>query len=805
MAKKRKDGKPDYRYKSNRDAKANEKLLETVRDRYKVMAQADYENRQWALEDIRFVNIPGAQWDSAMRQERGKRPCYEYNKVRVRCKRVVNDIRGNRPAGKVRAVEGGDKSIADIYEGLIRNIWNVSHGDNATDYAIEYAVEGGMGAWRINTQYSSDDAFDQDIVIESIENPFCLYADNNSKEFMKRDADDWIYTERISHKEYETRYGKEVDKSNFQGDSDFDTDEDDWIDEETVRIAEYWYKKPHTKELWLADLPDNENEGQTKPIVIDSESDEAQALLANGFTPERTRTVKTHKIQMCVASGQEILEGPVDWAGHHFPWVIVYGEHKVIENKKRWWGLVRFAKDAQRNYNVSKTSVAETIAMASKAKYWATAKQAEGLTDQWALAHKQNLPFQLYNPDPMAPGPPIRNPGADVPVALMQQSAIDNEDIKDVMGLPDASMGQQGNESSGRAIFARQQQGEIATFNYKDNMAKAYERTYELLIDLIPEIYDADRELRILGVDGSEDYKRINQVVTDPATGQSMRINDMSAGKYDVTVTVGPSFSTLRQEAVEIYGQIGQQFPQLMAVAGDLIFKSMDLPYADDIADRMRTMLPPEIQKIIDSDKELPPEVEQAMQQVQQAMEQVQQHGQLVQAASQELEGEKALNAQQKAEIRTEQANVAKAKAEFDAHVAQELLKLVQRETGLVTTKADIAVKGAELKEAVADFGVRAMSEHVDAAGALTKVESLDAVLGRFMQTVDVAMMGLEQKAGELQAKSNRKPIGGTTRREGGRLVADVEFDDGSRKSISAIRDKGQLRIVPEVSSEPEI
>lgn len=118
MAKKRKDGKPDYRYKSNRDAKANEKLLETVRDRYKVMAQADYENRQWALEDIRFVNVPGAQWDSAMRQERGKRPCYEYNKVRVRCKRVVNDIRGNRPAGKVRAVEGGDKSIADIYEGV---------------------------------------------------------------------------------------------------------------------------------------------------------------------------------------------------------------------------------------------------------------------------------------------------------------------------------------------------------------------------------------------------------------------------------------------------------------------------------------------------------------------------------------------------------------------------------------------------------------------------------------------------------------------------------------------------------------
>jgi hypothetical protein len=790
--------------------KDSKSLLERMKKRYKLMYDADKDNRNLALEDIRFVNVPGAQWQDSMKQERGwtkeggGRPCYEYNKVRVRCKRIVNDMRGNRPAGKVRAVEDGDTDTAEIYDGLIRNIWNVSHGDNATDYAAEYQVEGGMGAWRVNTAFASDSAFDLDLVIEMIENPFQLYCDPNAKESLKRDAADWIYTQRISHDEYEDRYGEKVEKVDFETDDlDGTGTGGDWIDEHTVRIAEYWYKIPVTKELWLMQVPDDDagpdqnGQPQTKTITVDSTSDEGIALKRQGFKPERTREIKTHKIVMVVASGQKILEGPVDWPGRYFPWVMIYGEYKIIDNKKCWWGLARFAKDAQRGYNVSKTAIAETIAQASKSKVWATAAQAAGLEDQWAMAHKRNLPFQLYNPDPKAPGPPIRIGGADVPIALMQQASIDDQDIKDVMGLPDASLGQQGNESSGRAIFARQQQGEIATFNYKDNMAKGVERTMELLIDLIPEVYDTERELRILGTDGAESYKRVNQVVTDPATGRSMRINDLSAGKYDVTITVGPAFATLRQEAAEVYGQLGQQFPQLMAVAGDLIFKSMDLPYADDIAERLRTMLPPEIQQVLESDKELPPEIQQAMQQVQQAMQQVQQHGQLVQAASAELEGEKALNEKQKAEIRTEQANVKTAKAEFEAQVAEAMLKLIQKETGLVTQTANIAVKGAELKEAVADFGVKAMSETVDVAGALTTVATLDEILAKFMQTVDQAMTGLEDKASQLQVKTDRKPIGGTVSREGGRLAANVQFDDGTTKSVSAVRDQGQLRIIP--------
>jgi len=782
--------KVDKRTKEYRKFNNKKDILNNARDRYKVMAEDDRHNRIDALEDIRFVNLPGAQWSENMKTDRGNRPCYEYNKTRIRCKRVVNDMRDNRPSGKVRGVEGGDVDVAEIYEGLIRNIFNVSHADNATDYAAEYQVEGGMGCWRVNTRYSHDTAFEQDAVIEGIENPFSLYCDPSAREFMKRDAKDWILTIRMSHADFEEKYPK-AEKSDFQSDNEFEDDYDDeWTDEETVRVAEYWYKKPIQKEIWQVEMPDPET-GEPKLLVVDSTSDEARgikpALIKN------KRLVDTHDIMMVVVSGADVLEGPVKWAGNKFPFVMIYGEYKVIEGRTYWWGLPRFAKDAQRNYNISKTAIAETIAQAPKAKFWATSKQAAGHTDEWAEADRKNFPFQLYEADPQAPGAPQKMGGADVPVALLQQAAVDNEDLKDVMGLPDESMGDRGSTVSGRAIYARQQQGAVATFNYQDNMAKGVEYTMELLIDLIPEIYDTERELRILGVDGGEDYKKINQIVFDPETQKSVRVNDMAMGKYDVTVTTGPSFSTQRQEAAEMYASLTQGNPEIMGIAGDLIFKAHDLPFADEIAERLKAMLPPEIQATFQEEgEELPPEVIQAMQKAEQAMAQAQEYGQLVQAAASELEGDKGEIEKAKSEVKTEIANLRADKAEFDAHIAEKMSALIQKEAGLTVKDAGLQKKEADFTKTVAEVDL----SNSEATGkGLQSLTGIDDVLSQFMQSADSAVGNVQNQLERLQ---NRKPVGGTTKRIGGKLVANVQFDDGSEKNITAVRDKGGLTIVPE-------
>lgn len=731
-------------------------LLTRVRDRVKVMTEADDDNRRKALEDMKFVNVPGEQWEANMKKKRGLRPCYEFNKLRITCKRVINDMRANRPAGKVRGVEDGDKETAEIYEGLIRNIWNRSDGDTVIDYAGEYQVTGGMGAWRISTQYATEDAFDQDITVEALQNPFCLYADPACKDHMKRDAMDWALIDSISKEAYEERWpNKEV--VDWEA-TEFD-DEAEWDDGEQVRICEYWWKEPYDKELWQ--LQDGK--------VIDAASDEA--ALINPASVVKTRIAKCHKVKMCIASGDAILEES-EWAGSHFPFVMIHGEQMVVDGKNIWFGLPRFAKDAQRSYNVSRTAITETIAMTPQAKWWATVENAKGHAEKWNQAVNENIPWLAYNPDPKnGNGPPVRMGGADVPVALIQESQMASEEIKAVTGIFDASLGQSAQEKSGRAIIARQQQGEIATFNYQDNMAKGIRRTWEILIDLVPKIYDTERELRILGSDGSEDYKRVNQVVVDPQTMQPIKVNDLAAGRYDVTVTVGPSFSTKRQEASETYLQLAQASPEVMAVAGDLIFKAMDLPYSEDIADRLKAMLPPPIQQMLSEGKQIPPEAQAVMAQAAQAMQMVQQQSQLVQQAAAELQQEQAGVEKGKSEIQKLIADLKTQEAQFQAHVAQQLAAITTKQAQLQVAEANAQANATQAEATTKAATASLAPDIVNTIGVINQMAQA------FMQQASQVLEYVQaQVPNQPPPKPRLKAM--ELRREGGKVSAVPVYDD---------------------------
>lgn len=648
-----------------KDQKSKADLVARVRKRYDVMVEADQENRRLAMEDLRFVNQPGAQWDLTMKTARGDRPCYEFNELRLKCKRIINDMRANRPQAKVRGYEDSTKKTAEIFEGLGRNIWNCSDGDTIVDIAGEYQVAAGMAAWRIVTDYQSDESFDQDIYLEGIKNPFCLLCDPAAKDPLKRDAEDWILTERIPRTAYKAKW-PDADAVDFEADQ-FDNDIE-WgvgedADADTVRIAEYWYKEPITTELLK--LKDG--------TVLDAADPEAAKVPPEAIASRRT--VKGHQIMMAIVSGDAVLEGPLVCAGKEHRFVLIYGESIVIDGKTFWFGLPRFAKDAQRNLNITQTAALESTAANLQSKFWATPDQAAGHIDKWQESIRKNIPFALYNPDPKAPGSPQRMAGPEVPIAMLQLGQAAHSLINTTTGIFEASQGAPSQENSGRALIARQQQGEIATYNYQDNMAKGIQRTWEILIDLIPHIYDTERSLRIIGNDGTEDYVTVNQVQLDQM-GQTIKLHDLNVGRYDVTITTGPNFSTRRQEATEMYGQLIQQFPQIMGVAGDLVAKSWDLPYSEQIAERLQTLLPPQIQQSLQKGKQLPPEVMQAMQQVDQAMQAVQQQGQMLQAASAELDQKKALGDKQEAEIRTAIADLRTKQAQFDADVAKKLAQL---------------------------------------------------------------------------------------------------------------------------------
>lgn len=726
-------------------AKESKELLAKIRERFRIMKEADEPNRRAAMLDLKFALVPGEQWDATQKTERGERPCYEFNKIRVTGKRIVNDMRANRPQGKVRAVEDGDKPTSEALEGLIRNIWNVSDGDTVIDYAAEYQVFAGMGAWRVCVDYSDDTSFTQDIRVEALRNPFCLYADPASSDPIKRDAADWIVTDKISAVEYKRRWPSAKVES-FEDDS-FD-DQEDWDDGETVRICEYWYKKPVTKRLLLLE------DGRT----VEDEGGELDSPV------KQTRVVNTQDVYMCIASGSAILEGPTKWAGRQFPFVMIFGEWVVIDGKPQWMGITRFAKDPQRSYNVARTAVTETIAAAPQAKFWATPAQAEGNTGLWAEAHKKLYPFMMYNPDPAAPGVPQRMGGAEVPVALIQEAQIASDEIKAVTGIFDASLGNRSNEQSGIAIRARQAQGEIATFNYSDNMAKGIRRTWEILVDLVPKIYDTERTIRVLGIDGAENYVKVNSVEVDPQTGTLKPLNDLTRGRYDVAITVGPAFSTQRQEAAEIYTQMVQANPALFPIAGDLIMRSLDLPYADKMAERMKTLLPPAIQEMEASKKPMPPEVQAAMQQAEQAMAMAQQHSQLVQAAASELEQEKAAADKAKNEVKLAVAEFEVKRAEFERDVAKALADIAKRD-------ADSAMKQGET-----DSANDRESLALEVQNAVGQIQQL---AGQFMQQAAQTLAEIQAKQ-QTQVIVPPKPrvVRIDSQRVNGRLVAVPTYED---------------------------
>lgn len=699
MAKKSKDEKEVPQKKADRE------LLARIRDRLKLMQEADHHNRQEALVDMKFLHLPGEQWEPSVRAARGNRPCYEFNKTRIKAKRVVNEMRANRPSGKVRATEDNDRETAKVIEGIGRNILSVCDFDTTADYAGEYQVGAGLGAWRIITEYG-EDSFDQDILVKPIANPFNLYWDPASVDPLHRDAADWCLLDRMTKDAYESKYGKKARKVDFESEVEFE-DEQEWFSESGgVRIAEYHYLEPYEKKL--LQLSDGR--------VLDAASPEGKLALAGEMKSadgqpivvRKERTAPCNRVMTCIASGDAILEGPTELKGKYHRFIAVHGEFIIIDGKVYWKGITRHAKDPQRAYNVASTSVTETIASSPLSHYWVTEAQAKGNTAQWKRAIAQNLPFLQYTFDGKAPGPPARVGGVEVPVALVQEQQIRDQELKDVMGVYDASLGDRSNETSGRAISRRNEQGQIVNFNFPDNMAKAKQWTVTIINDMIPFYYDTERTVRVLGIDGAEDYVRINTAGTDPRSGEPILANDLTRGKYDVTVTVGPSYATQRQEASEFFQAMAPQDPALMQTAADLVYKAADVPYAEEIAERRRLMLPPPIQAFLNQKKQQPPEVVQAFAQIQSLKAELDQQGQLVQAAA--AEAQKAKAAADKA---VSDLNVKR--AQFDTDIAKSLAQLAQKE-------AELTLMEAQLTSKVADTEIKAQID-----GAVSDVQRIAA------------------------------------------------------------------------------
>ena len=574
------------------DVFAHSNLLDEARARYEDGENYDRDNREEAFEDLKFR--AGEQWPDTISKERTEddRPMLTINRLPTIINQITGDVRVNRPGIKVRPFDDqGDPDLAEVYTGLIRSIENASDATTAYVHALDCAATCGIGHWRVLTKFTDDDMFEQDILIRPIRNPLAVVWDPGAQLPTREDAKwcfvvDLLPKERFQAKYPDARYA----------DFEFEDLPDylhGWYRSEHIRVAEYWRKVDVTKTL--AQLQNG--------AVVDI-TDKSREVLST-LPIHRERRVQSHKVEQYVVSGAEVLDGPNDWAGKHIPIVPVIGEEVSVGDRVVRYGIVRHAKDPQRMYNYWITAQAEFTALQPKAPYKMTPAQVEGHEADWREANIRNFPYLLYNPDEMAP-PPQREPPPMPSSAMDRQARIAEDDLKATTGVFDAAQGAKSNETSGRAIRAREQQSDTATAVYPGNMGRAIGYTGRILVDLIPTIFDTQRTVRLLEEDDTEKFAQVNTVVTGP--DGPVVFNDLTVGKYDVVVLTGPSFNTRRIEAVE--GMLGfiQAVPQAGALIADLIAKNQDWPGAEKIAERLRHMLPPELRDEDDQQNAPPPE-----------------------------------------------------------------------------------------------------------------------------------------------------------------------------------------------------
>lgn len=659
-------------------ATPEEKLLARARDFFTRAEAAETDQREQELEDLKFVGLL-EQWPEAIRNIRekdpeGARPCLTVDKVNQYKNQIVNNMRMNTPTIKVRPIDDtGDEEVAEIYDGLLRHIQNQSHADDAYDWAAEGAVDTGIGYFRVVTEYV-DDAFVQEIGVKKIPNRFSVYADPDSTEADGSDQMECLVSEFIRRDVFERTYpGKNMmDWAESTGDSER------WCTEHEVRVAEYFYIEEQDDTLYL--LEDGN-------VVFKSDAEDEEVAFIKE-RPCKKRVVKWAKV-----SGADVLEEGT-FAGQYIPIIPVKGIVTVVDGKTYWRGIVRGAKDPQRMYNYNRSTIAESLGLTIKAPYIGAVGSFDTMGDRWARANVANYAYLEYDvvttEDGVLAPPPQRQSYSGVPAGLMADIQVSEHDIQAGMGMYDSNIAKDGNAKSGRALEQQTRQGDVATFHFPDNLSKSIRHAGRIIVSIIPKYYDTQRIVRILGEDDAQDFVSINpeqpeaMTETRDDTGAIQKVYNLGVGKYDVTVTTGPNFATKRQEGAEFLTQVAQSSPDLMPIIGDLLFKSMDMPYAEEVAERMKKMLPPELQ---DQEDGANPEVEQIKQQASQMIQQVTEQLDAAKQAMAEAEQEAQELVRQKEQAEM-QAKNNDAKAQNDA---------VKNE--LEAKKLEIEAKKLEIEE----------------------------------------------------------------------------------------------------------
>jgi hypothetical protein len=644
-------------------------LLKEAKELYKEDEEYWREIYDEAEEDELFMSgDPGAQWNSQdyrTRKNSGK-PVLEIDQLSQFEKQVANEIRRNTPSIKV-VPAGSDASMedAEIYRGIIRAIEYKSNADVAYDTGVACAIRSSFGFIKVTTDYSTETGFDQELKIERVINPRAFMIDSRSTSADGSDAmHAWEEEPPLSVKEFKKLYPDCSPMSFGQNKAEKDASA-------KVTITR-WYRIEEEK-FKIGQLADGTIE-------------EAQ----KGVEYEAQREVTARKVKIYRMTGQEIIE-TLDFPGKYVPIIPVYGEEQFIAGKRKLFSLVRRSKDGQRMFNVWKSLEAEMLLQQPRAPILAAVGQTEDFAEEYSNPDKVAvLRYKQVDINGQAAPAPQRLAPPQIPAGIVNGARESVDDIKATMGIYNASLGAQSNETSGIAIQARKLQGDSATYHFGDNLVRSITQVGRILVAAIPEVYDAPRIIQIINSEETPEPVGINGAMADKQDIPHF----LDAGQFDVRVMTGQSYATKRQETSAMMTQMLQANPELMKVAGDLFFKYMDVEGSEALSARFKKILPPELQDTEQGENQ-DPRVPQMQQIIEQGLQHIQQLQAALEQSQQELQSKqaelamKAQETQNKAtkdqyeiQIKAAQLEIDQQQQQIEAYRAEtERLKLMQ-ETG---------------------------------------------------------------------------------------------------------------------------
>ena len=610
--------------------------LQRAKERFQDASDAFREQRERMVEDLKFSNpaMP-EQWDQKAKQIRengpdGARPCLTLDHTNQYVAQVVNDARQNKPAVHFLPSSGGAREeVADALNGIFRHIEYQSRAQIAYDTAIEHAARTGLG-WIILRPEVVDEKLNyQEIRIQRSHDCLSVLGDPDWCEPDGADLQFGFVQTMMTDSAFKRKWPKAQSSSWSSEDR-----QTGWYAGNSMRICEYFERIESKSNSLVIELPDQSRQ----TIGEDQYWAQTKAL---GYQPMVIAQYMStdYKVMWRTMNGQDILE-ETEFPSCYIPLVPVIGYELWVEGKRYLAGMVRRMMEAQRAYNYERSAWVEAVALQPKAPYIAAAESIEGHEGDWARANKANLSYLPFNAFDESGNPlptPSRLAPPQMPAAFAQGAQFADNDIQASVGMYRANLGAPSNETSGRAINARQREGDTANFHYIDNLSRSIERVGRIGLDMITRLYDEPREARILGQDGTTKPVKINpKGDVYSVDGDQASINP-STGTYDVRVKSGPSYTTLRQEASDGLTQMMQGNPAVASVVAPIWARMQDWPEADKLSKALLAMAPPPVQAALgdDSQQEDPEKLKQQLQQLEQ---QAQQMHQMLDAASQKIE-----------------------------------------------------------------------------------------------------------------------------------------------------------------------